>query len=290
MATWNVRWFPDGVPGKRPKRPKPTDVPWLACSLAWMGVDVVALQEIKGHPAARAKLDELTRELDAATRGAWRVELDRCPQGPIQHVALLWDSRRVSADGFGDVGSLNPHGAPCEKLLRPGFAGYFRFPGGFDAHVVSLHLKSGARRRDLDLRAGSFAALGGATRDLVAVRSDADVVYAGDFNTMGCRHCSPAQTVGDELVALDAALKAASLRRVPASSTCSEYFEGRGTLLDHVVVTTATREASSASAAVSGYCGALACGPLGSHEPPLAYQALSDHCPVLMDFVDRDLD
>lgn len=52
IAAWNIRWFPDGDlnntdPAKR------TDLPWLACAIAWMNVDILALEEIRTSSAAQ---------------------------------------------------------------------------------------------------------------------------------------------------------------------------------------------------------------------------------------------
>lgn len=38
-----------------------------------------------------------------------------------------------------------------------------------------------------------------------------------------------------------------------------------------------------------GYCAVRACQPFGGIEPP-AYNVLSDHCPVLFEVRDEDLD
>src|SRR5690606_24802655 len=44
LASWNLRWFPDGSSGG--SSDTPTDVEWAACVLATPRADVVALQEI----------------------------------------------------------------------------------------------------------------------------------------------------------------------------------------------------------------------------------------------------
>jgi hypothetical protein len=54
VATWNIRWFPDGDLQPSPTSPPPTDLRWLACTLAWMNVDLVALHEIRTTPQAIA--------------------------------------------------------------------------------------------------------------------------------------------------------------------------------------------------------------------------------------------
>jgi hypothetical protein len=70
---------------------------------------------------------------------------------------------------------------------------------------------------------------------------------------------------------------------------CSEYFDGKCGLLDHIIVTRDMVEANNAAAIVSGYCAVLDGQPFGDAEPA-ASQKLSDHCPILVDIEDRDRD
>ena len=292
IGTWNIRWFPDGAPGKRPKHPRPTNIGWLACAIAWLGVDVLAVQELKAHPPARAALGRLLAELDRLTKGSWKAELDACKQEPIQHVGLLYDARRVRARGFTTVGALNPHGEACEKLLRPGLSGHFTFPGGLSTHVVSVHLKSGKQRRSIDLRRESLRSLAAARHEIEAALPDEDIIVAGDLNTMGCPRCSPEIEADLELEEAKAALSSlpSPFRLVPSTKTCSEYYKGRGTLLDHFVVSGEMKEVRpDARARVAGYCNDTACRVVPRRKMPRAHEELSDHCPVVLDVEDRDL-
>jgi hypothetical protein len=36
VGTWNVRWFPRGCPSNSTCPEKTTDIPWLACTIAWI--------------------------------------------------------------------------------------------------------------------------------------------------------------------------------------------------------------------------------------------------------------
>ncbi len=278
LGAWNVRWFPDGKPGSG-AGPGGTDLDWLACSIALLGVDVLAVQEFKDTPSARGAARRLTEALGVLTGGSWRLALDDCGPRLQQHVGLLYDERRVEALGFETLGSVNPHGAACEKQLRPGLLGRFRARGQADAPevaVISVHLKSGTRRRDYDLRRTSLAALQTESRRLALPRDGRRVVVLGDFNTMGCRHCSPALSAETELRELDAALGAAGLDRLPAAPGCTEYHRSHAGLLDHIAVS----NAGGLNATVGGLCAALACGTYPARAEPLALRRLSDHCPL----------
>lgn len=281
VGTWNLRWFPRGTAsGRDPDRR--TDVRWLACAIASLDVDVLAVQEVMQDPEGRAALLDLEDRLDQLTGGRWRAELDACPAGR-QHVGLLFDTRRVEVDGAGEVGALNPGDDACDGNLRPGFGAHVRFANGADAHVIAVHLDSGPQRRDFDNRRRSLARLEGAIAELRRRRPDRDVIVLGDFNTMGCAKCAPASSASQELAELDAALAAPALARLDAqrSPLCSSYYRGHAALLDHVLVSRATPGWAHARLELHGPCAALACGALSRRaERPAAFARLSDHCPV----------
>jgi endonuclease/exonuclease/phosphatase family metal-dependent hydrolase len=290
LGSWNLHWFPDGKPG-RGDGPGGTDLDWLACAIAWMSVDVLAVQEVKAHPRARQKAQELTAKLDQLTSGKWRLMLDDCPAASTQHVGFLFNEARVSARLEQTFAALNPHGQPCKDQLRPGFGAYFRFPGGLDLHAVSVHLKSGGERRSLELRTRSIQALGEVYETARAAQPDLDLLFLGDFNGMGCNHCSPELPAQAELESIAKAVQSSKLRLLPASTGCSHYFSGQGTLLDLAVISSSTAELpAGARTEISGACGALQCRKLGSARRPPVFEALSDHCPILLDLSDRDLD
>ena len=80
-------------------------------------------------------------------------------------------------------------------------------------------------------------------------------------------------------------------RRVESGPACSEYYRGEGGLLDHFAVTRGMREVGpEARAHVEGYCAEVACARLPERHMPRAYEELSDHCPIVLEIADRDLD
>jgi predicted extracellular nuclease len=115
---------------------------------------------------------------------------------------------------------------------------------------------------------------------------DADVLVLGDYNTMG-RKDAPPVSAQEELAVLDGEL-APGFRRLAMTPNCTEYFEGHGGTLDHLVVSTGMQEAA-ATARVTGYCALAGCADL-TGAMPAASERLSDHCPVVLEIQDRDLD
>lgn len=292
LGTWNVRWFPDGKPGKG-QDGQGTDLAWLGCSIAWMNVDALAVQEFKANERARRSVAELLQILNRHTSGRWEAKFDDCPNSDSQHVGLLVNRARVTVKAETTVAELNPHGTACKDNLRPGFSAYLTLPGGLDFHFVSVHTKSGTERRSSDLRERSLKALSAADRVLLGIEPDADVIIAGDFNTMGCKDCSPSIGADDELTRMDTTLAglAPPFRRLTASKPCSEYHAGHGTLLDHFLVSRSFSEVGQGiTAQVSGICHAHACAVRPPDGPGAAQRELSDHCPLLLDIPDRDLD
>jgi hypothetical protein len=293
VGTWNIRWFPDGSVGRSPHPTKATDVAWVACAVAWLNVDVLGIQEIKTHPNAMLAMQNLLRQLKTLTGATWKVELDRCPGGTRQHVGILWNTARLTGRHFRDVAALNPYGAACRGRLRPGFGGYFKAKNGVDFHFVAVHTKSGADARSLGLRNKTLKGIVAAFRSAQKRVADTDLVVAGDWNTMGCRKCTPPVSPAEEIkrfgrVVSEGAIK---FRHLQASPPCSEYYRGHGGLLDHFIVSKAMREMDAmAQVRVSGYCGNARCGRLSARKMPPAYQKLSDHCPLIVDVTNKDQD
>jgi predicted extracellular nuclease len=101
------------------------------------------------------------------------------------------------------------------------------------------------------------------------------------------RQDAPPVSAQEEIAAFDSEL-APGFRRLPMTPNCTEYFEGKGGTLDHIVVSTSMQEAG-ATARVTGYCALAACANI-SGAMPAASGRLSDHCPVVVEIQDRDLD
>jgi len=289
IGAWNLHWFPDGRPGDRPAA-EGADIGWLACAVAWMKLDVLAVEEIKRPPRGDAGLAALTRELDALTGGDWRSTLDDCPAASGQHVGLLHDAKRTKLLASSTIGALNPRGTACKDELRPGIAGYFAFPGGLDLSVVGVHLKSGTDARAIEDRARSFAAFADAMGTARRAAADPDVLLLGDMNSMGCDECAPAVSPAAELTRADALLASLGVpvTRVPATPACSHHYRGRSTLLDWAARSELTELPAAATVVVSGPCGELGCDALSSGSA--AQTRLSDHCPIWVDLDDVDRD
>lgn len=290
LGSWNLRWFPDGKPGKGENLASGagSDVRWLACVIAYLDLDALAVQEIKRTKRAEAKLTALRGLLDSHQRGSFRVELDDCPE-PAQHVGVIYDAKRVTRLGATVLGELNPHGRACQDQLRPGFAAFLRFRGGLDLHLASAHLKAGGEQRSFDLRLRSFAGLSEAYASAQALAADPDVLVLGDLNTMGCPECSPRVSDQEELARLDTTLAGEGFRRLPSDRACTHYYRERGGVLDGATGSLGFAELGrEATLRVSGLCAALECQPLRGR--PQALERLSDHCPIYVDIPDRDED
>jgi predicted extracellular nuclease len=287
FASWNLHWFPDGVPGRKDAG---GDVEWLACALSWLDADVVAVQEVKQSPEADQALANLLSELNRWSGARYVVRLDDCGRRVSQHVGLIWNEARVTATDVATIAALNPHGGACENQLRPGLAARLRFPGGLDLAAVSAHFKSMADRHGFGLRGASFEAVPGVLRSLTGAARDSDFLLLGDLNTMGCDECAPAISSREEVAAVTKRLLVGGLRVVPADAGGSELYRGQLTLLDHALAATAMRElAPDARSHLAGAC-APGAGALNARAAKKVRRSLSDHCPLVLDLSDRDLD
>jgi endonuclease/exonuclease/phosphatase family metal-dependent hydrolase len=294
VGSYNLRWFPDGRPGHVGAGHANKDLGWLACAIASLDVDVLAVQEIKASDRTREVTRQLMMQLDRLTGGRWQARIDDCPDSQELHVGFFYDAARVQAGHWQTLGELNPLGSACANQLRPGLAGYFTFQGGLDLHIVSVHLKSTRSRRSLGLRARSLERLPAALARLKAGLHDDDVLVVGDYNTMGCgKDCTPPVSPDQELARVRRTLAgpALHLRVVPSDSDCTEYYGGRATRLDLFAAADTMDELLPASTVhVRGACLELGCRRARADQMPLALGRLSDHCPIVLDLIDRDLD
>jgi endonuclease/exonuclease/phosphatase family metal-dependent hydrolase len=292
IGTWNVRWFPDGEVGDERER-KGTNVDWVACGIAQLDVDVLAVQEFKAYPGALGAIDQLTTALDRHTGGRWKLELEKCGKPEDGHVGLLWNASRVKARDLRE--SNEPLvGRPCDLDWRPALVGYFEFPGGFDAHIAVIHAVAGESRNRVEQRESAFRSLEKLQRAALRSRADTDLIVLGDFNTSGCEdECEPTRPSSWEVDRLRELLLQTKppLRLVPPTIPCTEYHGDTPYLLDHFAVSSSTRELTQdARAVVDGYCTESKCSSEYDQDERDIYDDLSDHCPVVLEFADRDLD
>lgn len=161
-----------------------------------------------------------------------------------------------------------------------------------DFTVVSVHLDSGRSFRDFDHRAIVYDRFDDAFAELG--REDTDVIVLGDFNTMGLE-------AGLGQAGVWAETEIEEFRKVLASEdlgfelldpdlACSEFYDGHCGLLDHVALPASMDEAGGATVHVSGLCAARHGVSFSDRDPPAAYRELSDHCPLVVDLLDVDLD
>ena len=289
VATWNIRWFPDGDMIRSGE--KNTDIDWLACTLTWLNVDIVALQEIRNHKEAESAQALLRDRLKDLTGSDWQINLQECGGASSQHVGFLWNTSRVSLSGFQDIpelnGKYNAGEKACVGQLRPGRYAYAEVPDGVDFHIVTVHFDSGTKDSDKRNRTMAIDRIDDVVRNLTS--TDGDVIVIGDFNTMGF---GDPQSAGAEIEALKAFADTSDpgLRHIEVNPQCTEYYDGKGGWLDHVLVAQSMAEAPQASATVSGYCAQLACARTQTSSMPEAYKQISDHCPVVLEINNVDQD
>lgn len=285
VATWNLRWFPDGTMPGGGGAPKPTNLAWVACAILALDVDVLALEEILTHARAKAALDTVLQRMNDLSGGDWRAEISPCPGDRSQHQGFVFDASRTSASRLRNFDwRERDH---CNMTRRPAFVGRFALASGLDVDLAAVHAKSGVDGESYDTRKEALGQLRRLAESRTSETGDGDVVVLGDFNTMGSDDRKTDATA--EIAELDAHAKAGGFRRIRSDLFCSEYSRGEGGLLDHVLVSSAMTEGKATSrATISGYCAALRCRPTSTM--PRAYTELSDHCPLVVELDARDLD
>jgi len=293
VATWNLRWFPQGRPDDQPKGvDEPTDLDWLACVILWMQPDILAVQESLATPNARKAWKTVIDRLQQQTDDPWRWSPQRCGRSDGHHIGFLWNAGQVTLSHFDSLWQFNAKAtsrhSPCAGGLRPGQYAWVqsRKKNGVDFHLIALHLKSGPTVAAVEQRHHALNRLDQTIAPLL--RQDQDVVILGDFNTMGA---GDRRTQLYELKAVRRLVgkEQPGFQDLPITPQCTQYFRGIGGWLDHVLVTKDMAEATERTARVTGYCAVLGCQRLQG-QWPLAYRRLSDHCPVVLELQNQDAD
>jgi endonuclease/exonuclease/phosphatase family metal-dependent hydrolase len=178
IATWNIRWFPQET----------TDVEWVACTIAWLNVEVLSVNEITDTDTARTAIARVMLLLESFTQAPWRVDLQECGGPTAQHVGFLWNTGRVTLSDHRDMWQFNARAtatsSPCAGRLRPGrYARVQAVGGGVTFHAISVHTKSSATAEARAERLAVLSRLSAAAEDLR--QADEDIIILGDFNTMG---------------------------------------------------------------------------------------------------------
>lgn len=297
VGTWNLRWFPDGVPGKRATSRRATDVQWLACVLTYLQYDVVGLQEVKLTRRGRAALDVLVGHLRELSGVEWRWISDDCADPASPHVLLLYRPDRLSVDAVKSHPEIDPTSLAtsetpqCPGVLRPALGAYFTsLAGGVDFHFVSSHLDGGDHTRDFHNRVAAWRSLDKVFMSRQELNPDPDVVFAADFNSVGSPDCGVLGS-SEEHHLLKKIIGALEPEMTLAHSpvACSNYYKGEASYLDQVVFSKGMQEVDQGVQQVLGVCRARQCEGLSKYEIP-ALNHLSDHCPVVFDIRDVDLD
>ena len=293
LATWNLRWFPIGQPeDQRNQSTKPTDIDWLACTLVWMQLDILTVQESLATTIATNAWDTITRILAQQTGDKWKWYRQPCGRPNDHHIGLLWNDSRVELSQFESLWQFNSKANSPKKActfgLRPGqyVRVQSRQDNGADFHMIGLHLKSGPTVFAVEERQ---KALNRIDRTIAPfLKQDQDVVLLGDFNTMGAgdRH---SQTTELKYLRRKVAKESPGFEDLKLKPQCSQYFRGRGGWLDHILVTKGMEEIKETKARVTGYCGVAKCEKIKG-DYPAAYHRLSDHCPVVVEITNQDQD
>ena len=290
VATWNIRRFPLGQLSNRAQKPNlRTDISWLACSIAWMNVDVLAVQESLATAEAKQAWEEVLRLLEGMTGASWRWMPQRC--GGMK-IGFLWNAKRVEVQQVKSLKAFNvraqsPH-SPCAGGLRPGLYGYVQSlqKPGVDFHLIALHLKSGSTVFALEERQKALNRIDKTMKPFLF--QDKDIVILGDFNTMGAGDYASRKSELKYMRRMVSKEKP-GFQDLLITPRCSHYFRGRGGWLDHILVNHGMEEVRTRSVRVTGYCAIAQCQRIKG-DYPLAYEQLSDHCPVVIDIANQDQD
>ncbi len=283
VATWNIRFFPEPS----------TDVERTGQILAHLDADLVAVQEIADPVVLKQMLEQVNADLARQAEGRpeaprrYAHELADSGGHGGQFVGYIYDESAVRLSEVETLTSLQ-----MTADLRPGlFARVSSLRGGLDFQIIVMHTDSGTKDRDYQNRRRFLDAL---ELELADRRSaDGDIIVLGDLNTMGrvAEGGFPRVRWDEEISHLDESAVEMGLSRLPNSPACTEYYRGRGSFLDHILVSATMSEVPAETVArVFGYCARSNCERLDADRMPYDYAHVSDHCPVVVDLLDVDRD
>jgi hypothetical protein len=185
---------------------------------------------------------------------------------------------------------LNPDPV-CSNQASPGFGGYFSIASGPDFHLIAIHGETGAGQPSFEKRAVTTAALESAAAEAYAINPDRDLIFAGDFNTVGCDSCDPVLSNEDEIAKLAESVAAfdPSLTLLPKTEDCTRVASDMPNI-DHVIAVGDMAEIPQGSQVhVAGICEEISCDRQVNWLED-AYDRLSDHCPLVLDLAEQDDD
>ncbi|MGB0910645.1 MAG: hypothetical protein ACPGYT_09800, partial [Nitrospirales bacterium] len=249
-------------------------------------------QESLATPLANHAWDTIIGILAKKTGAKWKWYRQPCGRPNDHHIGLLWNDSQVELSQFESLWQFNSKASSAKKActygLRPGQ--YVRVKSrvkkGADFHLIGLHLKSGPTVFAVEERQKALNSIDRTVAPLV--KQDQDIVILGDFNTMGAgdRH---SRTTELKYLRRKVAKESPGFNDLKLKPQCSQYFRGRGGWLDHILVSKSMQEIKETRARVTGYCGVANCEKIKG-DYPAAYRRLSDHCPVVVEIINKDKD
>ncbi len=281
IGTFNIRFFPCNqdagmmtkynIEMRYPPQGVATDTIMLFNIIRDLDIEILGVQEIVDPPLFGAMAKRHLGE---------HYEFAYAPSNGWQKVGFLYNSRRIQLIGKPTI--YNEVTIGRIDRLRPAFHGYFKaIPGGFDFHVLVVHLK--ASPRGYDDRKEQWKSL---ERILTALpqneHKDADVLLVGDFNNV-----SPVRQ--NEFLPLMDSLEY-FWTGTENDSLISNYWrpdwskpEIKGSMIDQIVISKDARIEYIENSTKSG--GLCADGPaVITGDFPDYYLQVSDHCPVYSSF------
>jgi len=314
VVSWNLRRFPideqageaaggmaaaGGIAAGLAYEPR-TNICDLEDVLAGLDADLLMLTEV----CDARRFPPILRR--SAPQRDYAVRLSEGGGTYGEHLALAWDQSRLDLV----EGPFELAGVALDPGLRPALAARFRSrstravnPGmAVDLDVIVVHLEEAPRAAAIRLDQMREVVRWIAARDLERGRGSGSGDRAGDADLLLAGTVPAAEGSGpdgDELARLDELLDGIGLRRIDGSVGCTRYAVPAGggeTLVperaDHVWVRDLEELDEAAPVAAWLHCARARCQGLISApgRRDATFSDVSDHCPLTLELVDRDLD
>ena len=276
IATYNIRNFDYDQ-----RMRVATNKPELAKTLKSLNADLIAVQEIN-------KTD-IFKNFIAGHLPDYSAALSNCGGAHGQRLGFVYKQTVFKLVDFReDNRTSNPNGDRpfCNDGSRPLAIGHFKhLKTGIEIIAVTVHLKSGGKQSSIAKR---FKQLQIVSQVISEYRSQdkENFIVMGDFNSTEFIH------IGDNHNKFQKVTEKMGLSNVTQNLGCTSYWWGGRndrtqypSQLDHILIShRLVNSHKSVKSSAKGHCAVHRCESTAESEMGIAFDEISDHCPVLVEF------
>lgn len=269
IATYNIRNF-DYDQRSRVH----TDKEALVTILTNLKADLIGISEINDTK-------EFTNFV-ATQLPDYQVKLSQCGGAHGQKLGYLYRTSKLKLLSYKeDMRTVGMNG--CDVGSRPiAIMEFEEVESKTKFHALHTHLKSGGQGAAMTRRFEQYEVISEIVKELKSA-GQKNFVMTGDFNTTGYLDRNLDYKKFNQMLA------GTGLIALTKNTSCSAYWWGGKedgieypSLLDHILISDSFLKIKDAKALTLSHCQKLACRPARLQDLGRSYEAVSDHCPLVV--------